>query len=145
MIAPHFERLAKEYSVPKKVAFCKINVDTQSTISRTHGVSAMPTFMIFHSGQVIETIKGANPPALTAAITKALKLPEVAKGGAAFRTPGRTLGGDASTRTSLQRPLAWDLKGIINGIVVFIGLYLFSLFAVRSTSTSNGNTLLNDW
>ena len=38
MIAPHFERLAKEYSKPKKVAFAKINVDTQRDIARTYGV-----------------------------------------------------------------------------------------------------------
>ncbi|KAF3351271.1 40S ribosomal protein S22 [Verticillium dahliae VDG2] len=67
-IAPHFEKMANEYSKPKKAAFCKINVDTQSTISRAHGVSAMPTFIIFHAGKPIETIRGANPPALATAI-----------------------------------------------------------------------------
>ncbi|KAK1700880.1 thioredoxin [Colletotrichum godetiae] len=130
-IAPHVERLAKEHSKPNKVAFCKINVDNQSTIARTHGVSAMPTFIIFHGGQAIETIKGANPPALTQAIQNALKLPD--KGGrsaASFKTPGRTLGGDKPARASLQRPFAWHYRGILSNIITFIGLYLVSLFAI---------------
>ncbi|KAK1458190.1 thioredoxin [Colletotrichum melonis] len=130
-IAPHVERLAKEHSKPNKVAFCKINVDSQSTIARTHGVSAMPTFIIFHGGQAIETIKGANPPALTQAIQNALKLPD--RGGrsaASFKTPGRTLGGDKPARASLQRPFAWHYRDILSNIITFIGLYLVSLFAI---------------
>ncbi|CAI0647631.1 unnamed protein product [Colletotrichum noveboracense] len=131
MIAPHFERLAKEYSKPKKVAFCKINVDQQSGIARTHGVSAMPTFIIFHGGQAVETIKGANPPALTQAIQNALKLPDKnGRSGASFSTPGRTLGGDKAARASLQRPIQWQLSGLFSGLVTFIGLYLVSLFAI---------------
>ncbi|EEY16232.1 conserved hypothetical protein [Verticillium alfalfae VaMs.102] len=100
-IAPHFEKMANEYSKPKKAAFCKINVDTQSTISRAHGVSAMPTFVIFHAGKPIETIRGANPPALANAVANAMKLPDKTKtGGASFRhprphprRPGRRRGG----------------------------------------------------
>ncbi|KAF9875131.1 thioredoxin-like protein [Colletotrichum karsti] len=131
MIAPHFERLAKEYSKPNKVAFCKINVDQQSGIARTHGVSAMPTFIIFHGGQAVETIKGANPPALTQAIQNALKLPDKAgRTGASFSTPGRTLGGDKSARAGLQRPVQWQLSGIFSSLITFIGLYLVSLFAI---------------
>ncbi|WYZ39571.1 hypothetical protein EsH8_III_001485 [Colletotrichum jinshuiense] len=130
MIAPHFERLAKEYTKPNKVAFCKINVDNQSGIARTHGVSAMPTFIVFHGGQAVETIKGANPPALTQAIQNALKLPD--KGGrsaASFNTPGRTLG-DQPPRAGLQRPVQWQLSGIFSTIITFIGLYLVSLFSI---------------
>ncbi|OLN96478.1 Thioredoxin [Colletotrichum chlorophyti] len=131
MIAPHFERLAKEHTKPSKVAFCKINVDNQSSIARTHGVSAMPTFIVFHRGQAVETIKGANPPALTQAIQNALKLAD--KGGASgasFNTPGRTLGGDKPPRASLQRPVQWQLSNIFSGIISFIGLYIVSLFAI---------------
>lgn len=31
----------------------------------------MPTFLVFKEGKVIETIRGANPPALKAAVEKA--------------------------------------------------------------------------
>ncbi|KAF4454129.1 putative RSM22-mitochondrial ribosomal protein, small subunit [Fusarium austroafricanum] len=126
MIAPTFEALAKEHSRPKKVAFAKVNVDNQSAISRAQGVSAMPTFKIFHNGTCIETIKGANPPALTVAINNAVKLGGSATGDV-FKTPGRTLGGE-----SRSAPLSkqWNLKGIFDALIAFFGLYFVSLFTV---------------
>lgn len=131
MIAPHYERLAKEHSRPKKVAFAKVNVDTQSTIARTQGVAAMPTFKIFHGGNCVETIKGANPSALTEAITKAVALADSAASGKsanAFKSPGRTLGNEQSVAGSR----GFDLMKILSTVIVFLGLYLVSLFSVRS-------------
>ncbi|RBR17061.1 uncharacterized protein FIESC28_06563 [Fusarium coffeatum] len=124
-IAPTFEALAKEHSAPKKVAFAKVNVDSQSGIARAQSVSAMPTFKIFHNGTCIETIKGANPPALTAAIKNAVKLGGPATGDV-FKTPGRTLGGD-----SRSAPLSkqWNVKGIFDALITFFGLYFVSLFS----------------
>ncbi|RKL31349.1 hypothetical protein BFJ70_g9672 [Fusarium oxysporum] len=124
MIAPTFEALAKEHSRPKKVAFAKVNVDNQSGIARAQGVSAMPTFKIFHNGTCIETIKGANPPALTAAINNAVKLGGPATGNV-FKTPGRTLGGE-SRSASLSKQ--WNLKGFFDALIAFFGLYFVSLF-----------------
>jgi thioredoxin 1 len=135
-IAPHFEKLSKEYSKPKQVAFCKINVDNHSSISRTHGVTAMPTFIIFHGGQAIETIKGANPPALAAAITKAIALPPKAGGGAAFKTPGRTLGGEGvggrGPAAAAGGPIfGFYLTDILKHVFAVLGLYFVSVLAVR--------------
>ncbi|KAI1032345.1 hypothetical protein LB503_010736 [Fusarium chuoi] len=124
MIAPTFEALAKEHSRPKKVAFAKVNVDNQSGIARAQGVSAMPTFKIFHNGTCIETIKGANPPALTAAINNAVKLGGPATGNV-FKTPGRTLGGE-SRSASLSKQ--WNLKAFFDALIAFFGLYFVSLF-----------------
>ncbi|KAF5593019.1 37S ribosomal Rsm22 [Fusarium pseudoanthophilum] len=124
MIAPTFEALAKEHSRPKKVAFAKVNVDNQSGIARAQGVSAMPTFKIFHNGTCIETIKGANPPALTAAINNAVKLGGPATGNV-FKTPGRTLGGE-SRSASLSKQ--WNLKAVFDALITFFGLYFVSLF-----------------
>lgn len=141
MIAPHFEKLSKEYSKPKKVAFCKINVDSLSSVSRSHGVSAMPTFIIFHAGKAIETIRGANPPALASAISKAVNLPAKPGHGAghAFQTPGRTLGGEgvgggsASTvvRPSAASSVGFSLRSVLQHVVTVVGLYVVSLIAVR--------------
>lgn len=131
MIAPHFERLAKEHSRPKKVAFAKVNVDNQSSISRTHGVSAMPTFMIFHNGSCVETIKGANPGALTTAINNAVKLSDGGKAEDLFKTPGRTLGGSGTT-PGAGRSMGWNLNTFFNALVMILGLYLASLFSARS-------------
>ncbi|KAI5467798.1 putative thioredoxin [Mariannaea sp. PMI_226] len=139
MIAPHYEKLANEHSRPKKVAFAKINVDTQSTISRTQGVSAMPTFKIFHNGNCIETIKGANPPALTQAVSNALRLAGTGGGqrGESFKTPGRKLGGEGLSQNAPRNVAraypgrsSWNIGGLLNAIVAFVGLYLVSLFSV---------------
>jgi thiol-disulfide isomerase/thioredoxin len=131
MIAPHFERLAKEHSRPKKVAFAKVNVDNQSTIAQSNAVAAMPTFKIYHNGSCVDTIKGANPPALAEAILKAVKLADGPGGGGGnvFKTPGRTLGSVAPAR-SRSGGLSFSPKKIIDFLFTFVGLYLVSLFSV---------------
>lgn len=138
MIAPHFERLSRQHSRPKKVAFVKVDVDSQSAIARTQSVSAMPTFKIFHAGQCVDTIQGANPSALAEAVTRAVKLADAGgKPGAAYKTPGRTLGGvppAVARRGGGGGGLglgSWNLVGLFNMLVSFVGLYLVSLFSVR--------------
>lgn len=138
MIAPAFESLSTKYSKPGKITFCKVNVDNQQPIAQAHGVRAMPTFLIFKNGSVIETIQGANPPALTAAVEKAVKLAGTAAAGASFHTPGRTLGGPSGTAPrrgggqTLGRPSAWrfDSFKVLNALLTFVGLYFVTLFSV---------------
>jgi thioredoxin 1 len=132
MVAPHFERLATQHSVPKKVAFCKVNVDMQSSISRAHGVSAMPTFIIFHCGKAVNTIKGADPSALSAAISAAVKLKDQGTPGQYFKTEGRTLGGNTVAGGGL------DFSSILNSIVLFVGLYVVSMFSARALDWLSG-------
>ncbi|ESA44307.1 thioredoxin, variant [Neurospora crassa OR74A] len=135
MIAPVFESLSAKYSKPNKITFCKIDVDSQQEVAQQYGVRAMPTFLILHNGSVIETIQGANPPALTAAVDKAVKLAGgAAGGGAVFKTAGHRLGGSgvAGSRpgTSVARPFKWDFNSLIKTIIAFIGLYVTSLFSL---------------
>ncbi|KAI1779184.1 thioredoxin-domain-containing protein [Hypoxylon cercidicola] len=137
MIAPTFESLSTKYSKPGRITFCKVDVDSQQSIAQSHGVSAMPTFLVFKNGAVIETIRGANPPALTAAVEKAVKLAGASAGGGgvSFRSPGRTLGAGtgAPARRSGQafggRP--WNVTPFhfFNAILTFFGLYFVSLFS----------------
>jgi thioredoxin-like negative regulator of GroEL len=117
MIAPHFERLAKEHSSPNKVAFAKVNVDNQANIARTNGVTAMPTFKIFHNGTAIETIRGANPSALTEAVNKAVSL-----SGSSGKKPEAVQG--------QGRP--WNVSGLLSIVIMLVGLYLTSLFSARN-------------
>jgi thiol-disulfide isomerase/thioredoxin len=139
MIAPTFESLSTKYSKPKKIAFCKVDVDSQGEISQQYGVRAMPTFLIFNNGSVINTIQGANPPALTSAVEKAVKLAGAgpATGGALFGTPGQKLGGDPiaapAGRATVSRPLRWDLNNLMKTLITFLGLYFVSLISVRFT------------
>ena len=101
MIAPAFESLSTKYSKPGKITFCKVNVDNQQPIAQAHGVRAMPTFLIFKNGSVIDTIQGANPPALTAAVEKAVKLAGTA---AACWFNGTTLAANLYTRRPAAAP-----------------------------------------
>ena len=135
MVAPTFESLSTKFSKPGKITFVKVNVDNQQPIASAHGVRAMPTFLIFKSGSVIETVQGANPPGLTAAVEKAVKLAGAGGAqGAVFKTPGRTLGGPggASPRGGRKFSRPWSVSsfGFFNAILTFFGLYLVSLFSV---------------
>lgn len=127
MIGPHFEKLAEEHSKPKKIAFAKINTDNQNDLSQQYGVSSMPTFKVFHKGACIETIKGANPAALAAAVTKAKQLCSAGGGGgAAFGSKGRKLGGEGRSLNVSFNPLSF-----FNSVVTFLGLYVMSFLSVR--------------
>ncbi|QDS77469.1 hypothetical protein FKW77_007123 [Venturia effusa] len=70
-IAPIFTQLSTSNSTSGLLACVKIDVDAQQEIAREYGVSAMPTFLVFKEGKVVETIRGANVPALKAAVEKA--------------------------------------------------------------------------
>ncbi|KAI1293434.1 mitochondrial small ribosomal subunit Rsm22-domain-containing protein [Xylaria venustula] len=140
MIAPTFESLSTKYTKPGKITFCKVNVDNHQSIAQSNGVSAMPTFLVFKSGSVIETIKGANPPALTAAVEKAVKLAGTTAPGASFAIPGRTLGGGSgsgsgtasSRRSGVLGPRSWasfSPFNFFNALLTFFGLYIVSLLS----------------
>ncbi|KAL1959721.1 hypothetical protein VTO42DRAFT_1307 [Malbranchea cinnamomea] len=67
-IAPAYEGLAKQFSQPGKVTFAKINVDKQQEIAQTYGITAMPTFLVFKDGNLINTIRGADANRLLGAV-----------------------------------------------------------------------------
>lgn len=69
-IAPLYERLSIELSRPNKISFTKINTDQQTQIAQSYNVSAMPTFLVFRGGQIVDRIQGADPAKLSAAVKK---------------------------------------------------------------------------
>lgn len=95
----------------------------------------MPTFLVIKSSSVVETIRGANPSALTAAVRKAAN----DSGGsspAVFQTKGRTLGSNSEpSRPVNESPFAGLQRLIVgNGgfsdiALRFVALYVISLFA----------------
>lgn len=70
VIAPVFESIAEELSVPGAVTFVKINTEEQPDIASQHSVRAMPTFILFRDSKVIDRVQGANPAKLQALVQK---------------------------------------------------------------------------
>jgi thioredoxin 1 len=59
-IAPIYNQLSTTHSSPGKFTFVKVNVDEQREIAGQYGVTAMPTFMLFRAGKMVEEVRGAD-------------------------------------------------------------------------------------
>lgn len=68
-IAPAFEQLASKIS-PMGVKFVKVNTETHKSIAEAYSITALPTFILFRSGKVIERVQGADPKRLEALVRK---------------------------------------------------------------------------
>jgi thioredoxin 1 len=53
---PIFARLAKKY---KTIKFARVNVDDAQSVAARYGVYAIPTFLMFKNGQVVDKAVGA--------------------------------------------------------------------------------------
>jgi thioredoxin 1 len=53
---PIFSKLAKKYTAIK---FARVNVDDAQSVAARYGVYAIPTFLIFRNGQVVDKAVGA--------------------------------------------------------------------------------------
>lgn len=53
---PIFARLSKKY---KTIKFVRVNVDDAQSVAARYGVYAIPTFLMFKSGQVVDKAVGA--------------------------------------------------------------------------------------
>lgn len=88
--------------------------------------NSMPTFMIFRSGTVINTIRGADRGALTNAIEAAVKL--AGAPAPAYASTGRTLGGTSPRGTSMSQP--FNIQSLVDTVIAFLALYFVSLFSL---------------
>jgi thioredoxin 1 len=59
MIAPAVEELAEENAGSAK--FAKVNIDDNSSIAASYGVSSIPTLMVFKNGEVVDRLVGVQP------------------------------------------------------------------------------------
>jgi len=57
--APVLEELEKEYD--GKIDFTKVNVDENGPLAVKYGIAAIPTMLIFKSGQPVQQILGYRP------------------------------------------------------------------------------------
>ncbi|KAF2704700.1 thioredoxin-domain-containing protein [Pleomassaria siparia CBS 279.74] len=148
-IAPVFAALADKESKPGKIQFCKVDVDSQQEIAQKYGVSAMPTFLVLKSSSVVESIRGANPSALKAAVNKAVT--DAARGpaasAAAFKSKGYTLGSATTPSRPVNQGAFAGVSNMLSGnggladvLVRFVGLYVISLFAFDSFKAAEEST-----
>jgi thioredoxin 1 len=59
MIAPFIMQIAEEYSGRIKVG--KVNVDEENALAEKHGVSSIPTLIVYHEGNIVRQQPGALP------------------------------------------------------------------------------------
>ncbi|KAL7788227.1 PITH domain-containing protein [Trichoderma ceciliae] len=69
-IAPLYASLSGRISRPGLLTFAKVDNDKNQDIVQEHGVTALPTFLLFRNGKVIHKVQGANPTELKAVIEK---------------------------------------------------------------------------
>ncbi|KAF8204119.1 thioredoxin [Pholiota molesta] len=58
---PVFEKLSEQI---EGVDYYKVDVDEHDSIAQVAGVKAMPTFMLFKDSNKVDSVVGANPPAV---------------------------------------------------------------------------------
>ncbi|KAI0010697.1 thioredoxin-like protein [Xylariaceae sp. FL0662B] len=78
-IAPFYQSLAAQHSIPGVLAFAKVNVDHAQDAAQAWRVTAMPTFMFFKEGKQVAVngqalIRGADQRSLSAAVEKLVDL-----------------------------------------------------------------------
>lgn len=59
MLTPTIEELAQDYS--GKVRVGKLNTDENPQTATSHGISAIPTVLLFKGGQVVDKFVGVTP------------------------------------------------------------------------------------
>ncbi|ENN77503.1 hypothetical protein HUJ04_013497 [Dendroctonus ponderosae] len=67
MIAPELERMARDFP---NVVFLKVDVDQNGDVSRSYGVSAMPTFVFLKNRREVSRLQGADSYSLRSTIQR---------------------------------------------------------------------------
>lgn len=59
ILAPTFEKVSQQYN--GKAKFAKVNTDDNPNLAMRYSVFSIPTIIIFHKGEAVDTIVGAVP------------------------------------------------------------------------------------
>jgi thioredoxin 1 len=72
-MSPRIAELAEKYKGNPKVKIAKLDVDHNEAVAMEHRVLSLPTFKLFHKGEIVDELIGAVPvDALDSMITRAL-------------------------------------------------------------------------
>ncbi|KAI1266030.1 DUF1000-domain-containing protein [Xylariaceae sp. FL1019] len=115
-IAPVYEQLSQSISKPKAITFVKINTeaDGAKNLAQEYAVNALPTFILFRDGEIVEKVRGADLPGLRSLIEK---LTKDVDSGESTAASGSGSGGIAWRGAALPRGYtdisdAVDVKGL---------------------------------
>lgn len=67
MISPYFDELSKTYT---DLTFIKVDVDELEDVASEASISAMPTFLVYKDGKVVDTMVGASKEKLEQLVKK---------------------------------------------------------------------------
>ena len=59
MLTPTIEELANDFAGKARIG--KVNTDENPAIASSHGISAIPTVILFKGGEVVDKFVGVNP------------------------------------------------------------------------------------
>ncbi|ROT37228.1 DUF1000-domain-containing protein [Sodiomyces alkalinus F11] len=69
-IAPFFQKLSETAAGVPSVRFIKVDTEANRDIAATYSVTALPTFIVFQNGKVLERIQGADPRKLQQVVVR---------------------------------------------------------------------------
>jgi thioredoxin 1 len=76
-MAPVVERLADRFA--GRAAVVKVDVDSAGELASAHGVRAVPTFLVFSDGKVVERVVGVTSESALAAVIESQLAPALVK------------------------------------------------------------------
>jgi thioredoxin 1 len=88
-IAPEFEKLKDEYT---SMNFIKIDIDDCDEVAGKYDITSVPTFILFHRGEIVDSMTGAEIKKLRAMVDKHTAVAE--------KLPRRTSSSSRSSRTT---------------------------------------------
>ncbi|KAI1202166.1 thioredoxin [Nemania serpens] len=113
-IAPFYEQLSLSISKPKVVTFVKINTEAQRPLAAEFAVTALPTFILFRDGAIVEKVKGADPQGLRSLIEKLTKDVE-SGGGEGSSSSGSGSGSSGLAWRGADLPRGYtDISDVVN-------------------------------
>ncbi|KAF5383971.1 hypothetical protein D9757_006912 [Collybiopsis confluens] len=74
VISPVFEKLSEKDDFKNALGFYKVDTDAQQDIAQECSIKAMPTFILFHKGNIVKQVVGAHPGKVTDLVGEAAGL-----------------------------------------------------------------------